>query len=256
MKIEQVAAQLYTLREFCRTPADIAQTLRRVKEIGYQAVQLSGLGPIEDNELARMLDDSGLVCCATHAPGDRILNEPERVAEQLDKFKCAHVAFPHPGGIDLSKLKNVKELAERLNAAGEKLNKLGKVLSYHNHSVEFRKLSNKPILEIIMKRTNPQFLQSELDTYWVQHGGADPVEWCKKMKGRLPCIHMKDYVINAENQPTYAEIGRGNLMWKKIVKQAEKSGCKWFIVEQDTCPGDPFDSLRISFDYLKANLAA
>jgi hypothetical protein len=31
-------------------------------------------------------------------------------------------------------------------------------------------------------------------------------------------------------------------------------GCAWFIVEQDTCPGDPFDSLRQSFDYIKANL--
>lgn len=254
MKLSQVAAQMYTLRDFLKTPQDIHASLKKVREIGYGAVQLSGLGPIDDDELAGMLNDTGLVCCATHAPGDKILNEPQAVAGQLDKFHCSHVAYPYPGGINMSKLKDVKEFAERLEAAGKALHEAGKVLSYHNHAIEFRRISNKPILEIIMRRTDPKYLQAELDTYWVQYGGGDPVEWCRKMKGRLPCIHMKDFAVNTENQPVYAEVGNGNLNWKKIVKQAEKSGCQWFIVEQDTCPGDPFDSLKKSFDYIRDKL--
>jgi sugar phosphate isomerase/epimerase len=90
----------------------------------------------------------------------------------------------------------------------------------------------------------------------VQHGGGDPVAWCKKLKGRLPLLHMKDYTVNAANQVTFAEIGHGNLNWKKIVAAAEKSGCQWFIVEQDTCPGDPFESLRQSFDYIRDKLCS
>lgn len=254
MKIEQVAAQLYTLRDFLKTPADIKKTLRRVKEIGYQAVQLSGLGPIDTDELAQMLKDEGLVCCAIHASGDKILDEPQSVISQLNKWNCTHVAYPHPGGVSLKRTKDVVDFAQRLNDAGKVFSEAGKVLSYHNHSLEFRHFGKKTMLEILYKKSDPKYLAAELDTYWVQHGGGDPVDWCKKMKGRLPCIHMKDYTIGPDNAPTYAEIGNGNLNWKKIIKAAEASGCKWFIVEQDTCPGDPFDSLTISFNYIKDKL--
>ncbi len=75
-------------------------------------------------------------------------------------------------------------------------------------------------------------------------------------KGRLPLLHMKDYMVNDENAPQFAEIGVGNLPWPQIIAAAEESGCEWFIVEQDTCPGDPFDSLQISFDYIRANLVS
>jgi sugar phosphate isomerase/epimerase len=80
------------------------------------------------------------------------------------------------------------------------------------------------------------------------------VEWCRKLRGRLPFIHLKDYAITRERQPIFCEIGVGTLPFKRIIAEAERSGCQWFIIEQDTCPNDPFDSLKISFDYVKANL--
>ena len=66
----QIAAQLYTLREFTKTPADIASTLKRVRKIGYEAVQCSALGKIDPKELKNILDGEGLTCCATHTPLD------------------------------------------------------------------------------------------------------------------------------------------------------------------------------------------
>ena len=62
---------------------------------------------------------------------------------------------------------------------------------------------------------------------------------------------MKDFAITSENSIAYAEIGNGNLNWQEIIHAAEESGCEWFIVEQDVCPGDPFESLKISFDYIR-----
>jgi len=50
------------------------------------------------------------------------------------------------------------------------------------------------------------------------------------------------------------EIGHGNLNWPAIISAAERSGCEWFIVEQDVCPGDPFDSIRESFRFIKEHL--
>lgn len=256
MKIHQVAAQLYTVRDFAKTPTEIAQTLKKIRAIGYQAVQLSGLGPMAESELVALLKGEGLTCCATHESGDMILNEPHLVVERLKKLGCRITAYPWPAGVKFDTLAGVKAFAARLNAAGKVLHEAGQVLCYHNHHIEFRRLGGKPVLEILFAETDPRYLQGEPDTYWVQHGGGDPVAWCERLKNRLPILHMKDYMVTTGNQATFAEIGNGNLDWKRIIPAAEAAGCQWFCIEQDTCPGDPFDSLKQSFDYTKANLCS
>ena len=256
MKTSQIAAQLFTVRNFCKTPVDLAASLKKIRAIGYPAVQVSGIGPIPEVELVQMLDGEGLTCCATHEPGVQILNEPQRVVERLQKLNCRLTAFPHPGGVQLDTLANVKAFAQRLNAAGQVLHAAGQVLAYHNHATEFRRVDGRPVLEWIYAETDPRYLQGEPDTYWVQHGGGDPVDWCTRLKNRLPIIHLKDYTVSADNKAAFAEIGNGNLNWKKIIAAAEAAGCQWFSVEQDTCPGDPFDSLKRSFDYIREHLCS
>ena len=257
MKLSQVAVQLYTLRDHLKTSADIAATLKKVAALGYQAVQVSGMGPISEEELNALLDANGLVCCATHEGSDVIRKEPAKVVERLKKLRCRHTAYPFPSGVDWAKQSDIDDLIADLDRAGAVLREAGLVLSYHNHANEFIRVPGHRVtaLEYIYAKTDPKNLQGEIDTYWVQHGGGSPAAWCRKLKGRLPLLHMKDYVFStAENKPTYTEIGQGNLDWKEIVAAAEESGCEWFIVEQDTCPGDPFDSLKISFDYIAGNL--
>lgn len=254
MKVEQIAAQAYTVRDHLKTPADIASSLKKVSEIGYQAVQLSGLGPIEDEELTKILADQGLVCAATHEDAATILDQPRAVVERLDKLGCRYTAYPHPGDVKLASLEDVKAFARKLNASGKVLYEAGKVLAYHNHNTEFMRVDGRLILELLFEQTDPRYLQGEIDTYWVQYGGGDPVDWCRRLKGRLPLLHLKDYITTDERQPTFAEVGYGNLNWKSIISAAENAGCEWFIVEQDTCAGDPFESLKMSFEYLKDNL--
>lgn len=254
MKIDQVAAQLYTLRDYLKTPDDIAVTLKKVRQIGYQAVQLSGVGPIDDAELRRILQGEGLICCATHELGHQLFNETAAVIDRLNHFDCKFAAYPWPGDADFSSIAGVLDLAKKLDHAGAALAQDGKALAYHNHSIEFQRLDGRLILDVIFENTDPANLGCELDTYWVQHGGGDPTAWCRKLKGRLPLLHLKDYVITDNKVPTFAEVGFGNLDFKTIVAQAEKSGCQWFQVEQDYCLGHPLDSLKKSFDYIKENL--
>jgi len=256
MKIHQVAAQLYTLREHLKTPADIASTLQKVRAIGYQAVQVSGMGPIPEADLVQLCRDNGLTLCATHEPGSKILDEPQAIVARLQKLRTKITAFPSPGGIDISTLDSVKDLCRRLNAAGKVLHDAGLILCYHNHHLEFRRVANKPALDIIYAETDPRYLQGEPDTYWIQNGGGDPVAWCDRLKGRLPIIHLKDYTVLPDNKVTYTEIGNGNLNWKRIIAAADTAGCQWFAVEQDTCPSDPFDSLRQSFNFIRDNLCS
>lgn len=256
MKLSQIAAQLYTVRDHCKTPADIAASLKKIRQIGYTAIQVSGLGPIPENELVLICRDLGLTICATHEPSQTILDQPAAVADRLHKLGCRYTAYPYPAGIDFSTLESVRAFASRLNHAGNVLHDAGCVLCYHNHHMEFRRLHGKPILDILFAETDPRYLQAEIDTYWVQYGGANPVDWCHRLSGRLPVIHMKDFAINAQNQITFAEIGNGNLDWPAILRAAEQAGCQWFIVEQDTCPGDPFDSLAQSLQYIRQHLVA
>ena len=254
MKIDQVACQLYTLRDHLKTPADIRSSLKKVAQIGYQAVQVSGMGPIDEEELMTIVDGEGLTLCATHENGQTILTSPETVVARLQKLRCKYTAYPYPAGIDFTDATVVEKLAKDLDRAGKVLHEAGQVLTYHNHGIELLRFGNQTVLEYLYDHTDAKYLQGEIDTYWIQYGGGDPVAWCERLQGRLPLLHMKDYQFTAADKPTFCEIGAGNLNWKKIVAAAEASGCEWFIVEQDTTPGDPFDSLRQSFDYIKANL--
>lgn len=256
MKTNQVAAQLYTLRDFLKTPEDIATSLKKVRQIGYEAVQISGMAPISEEELIKILDGEGLTCCATHEPSNTILETPEKVVERLQALGCRYTAYPYPAGIKMSDEQQVRDLAAGLESAGAVLRAAGQVLTYHNHSMELFRLGDRTALDIIYDETSPENLQGELDTYWLQYGGANHVDWCRKLNGRLPLIHLKDYKITEDDKPIYAEIGAGNLNFDKIIGVAEDAGCQWFIVEQDTCPGDPFDSLQQSFEYISANLVS
>ena len=88
-----------------------------------------------------------------------------------------------------------------------------------------------------------------LDTYWVQAGGGNPAEWIEKLSGRVPCIHLKDYLFDAKMAP----IGVGNINFDRVFAAAAAAGTEYMLVEQDDCYDvDPFECLKISYDYLKA----
>jgi sugar phosphate isomerase/epimerase len=254
MKLSQVAAQLYTLRDHCKTAADLAVTAKKVRGMGYTAVQVSSIGPIPEEEIVAIMRGEGLTICATHEGGNVILDEPERAIARLQKLGCKLTAYPWPQGVNFADPAQVATLISKLDAAGAKFRAAGLVLGYHNHALEFVRCEGRPALELIFERTDPRNLVAEIDTYWIQYGGGDVVEWVRRMRGRQPFIHLKDYRYTMENKPTYGEIGSGSLPFAKIIAEAEAGGCEWFIVEQDICPGDPFDSLAQSFAYIREHL--
>jgi len=256
MKLNQVAVQLYTVREHSRTAEDLAATAGKIRAIGYTAVQVSGIGPIPDDEIARIMAGEGLTICATHEPPDLILNEPDTCIQRLRRLGCRLTAYPSPRGVDLGSRESVLGLIAGLARSGERFAAAGMRLGYHNHATEFVRFDGGTVLDAIFARTDPRHLAAELDTYWVQYGGGDPAAWCDRLHGRLPFIHLKDYAFTTDNKPVFAEIGAGNLDWPRIIAAAERAGCEWFIVEQDVCPGDPFDSLRRSFEHIKAHLVS
>ena len=151
MHIAQAGAQLYTIRDHLKTPQDIAASLKKIRDIGYQAVQVSGMGPIPENNLLKLCDDLGLTICATHEPTARILDEPLQIVERLKKLNCRYTAVPSPG-VRFQTVAEVEAFAARMNVAGQVLHDNGCTLLYHNHATEFARIEGQMVLEIFLQR--------------------------------------------------------------------------------------------------------
>ncbi|MDH4179893.1 MAG: sugar phosphate isomerase/epimerase, partial [Armatimonadota bacterium] len=201
MNVSQIAVQLYTVRDQMKTPAELAAALKKIARIGYTAVQFGGLPAIPADDLTAMLSDSGLTCCSTHGTGEaNMLDDPAAAVEVVRKLDCSSIAYPYPSGIALGTIDDVLAFAKRLNAAGKVYHEAGISFAYHNHSIEFQRVGGRLVLDVLYEETDPRYLQSEPDTYWIQYGGGDPVHWCRKLKGRVPLLHMKDYKITPEDR--------------------------------------------------------
>ena len=244
-----IAAQLYTLRNFTKTPADIATTLKKVRAIGYEAVQLSALGPIPTDDLKAILDKEGLTVAATHASYEKMRDDPEAILKEHRTLGCKHTAI---GGLptDYRNAAGYPKFAKEASAVAKRLTEGGLSWGYHNHAFELEKFSGRTGLEILYGESDPAYFTAEIDTYWITYGGGDPAHWIRSLKGRIPLLHLKDMSFGADKQ-WMAEVGEGNLNWPAILDAAKFAGVKWYIVEQDVCQRDEFESLAISLKNLK-----
>jgi hypothetical protein len=121
---------------------------------------------------------------------------------------------------------------------------------YHNHQHEFEKAGpdRATFYSQIVEKGGPD-VYLEIDVYWVQHAGVDPVALIESQPGRLPVVRFKDKEVTNRN-PVMAPIGEGNLNRTQIIPALVASGAEWYAVEQDECFRNPFDCLKSSFDFL------
>ena len=106
-------------------------------------------------------------------------------------------------------------------------------------------------MDILLTESDPEAFDFEIDTYWVQLGGANPVDWIHKVAGRMKVVHFKDMAVDPDRKPIMAEVGEGNFNWQAIIDACKETGVEWCAVEQDICSRDPFESLAISLNNLK-----
>ena len=210
-----------------------------------------------DAGLAQILKDNALAAISAHASWEGLTQEIQKEIDKYQELGCHHLVISALPPEFRSK-EGFHQFAKVASGIGQKLAEAGMTLAYHNHSFEFVKYGDQTGLEIIRAAGDPKFLGFELDTYWVQDGGADPAEWIRKLAGRVPMVHMKDVAVipvEKEFHPKrmFAEVGEGNLNWPAILTAAREIGVEWCFVEQDDCYGrDPFESLAISYRNLVA----
>ncbi|MDB5083973.1 MAG: xylose isomerase [Bacilli bacterium] len=87
----KLAAQLYTVRQFLKTPADMARSLNKIKQMGYNSVQVSKIGPIEPAEFKKLADHEGLSICATHVDFSDMQSKLSEVIEKHQIWDCNYV---------------------------------------------------------------------------------------------------------------------------------------------------------------------
>lgn len=250
----EIGIQFYTLRDYCKNLDDFAETLKKVADIGYKNVQISGVCDYEPQWLKEQLDKNGLKCVLTHIPEAKLIENPVQICKDHDVFGCDHIGL---GYFDFSLTREgftFDDFAKKFSPIAKTLKENGKMFMYHNHAKEFLKEDGKCILERVAEHFSPDELGFILDTFWVQAGGGNPAEWIEKFSGRLPIIHLKDYAY-CEDFKTFTDniavIGEGNINFDRVFEKAETCGVKYMLVEQDECHGEnPFDCIKRSYDYL------
>ncbi|WP_245934415.1 sugar phosphate isomerase/epimerase family protein [Arthrobacter psychrolactophilus] len=242
------------------------ETLRKVSDLGYNAVEISQVPMDEKNvsELERAQTELGMVVASLSVmmekpvgrPGeslkddfDKIVNDAKRLDTNL--LRIGMLPFGAMTSIDA-----VVDFAKETNGYAERLAEHGISLYYHNHHIEFAKFDGKYMLDIINE--NSPAMGLEIDVHWVQRGGLDPVRTLEKYAGNTAMVHLKDYRIGMmpesalgylesgdfvnfmtefKNVVQFAEVGEGNLDFPSIVPAAEAAGAQYLLVEQDELYG-------------------
>ena len=267
-----VAVQLYSVRD--SVEADMASALRKIKDMGYDGVEFAGLYGHSADYIRGLLDAIGLVPISAHVPLVEMLADPDGTFETYKKIGCRFVAVPYvteerrPGAEDF--FKTIDEIA----ALGKTAKKYGITLLYHNHDFEFKKVDGEYGLDILYKKVPAEYLQTELDTCWVNIGGENPAEYIAKYNGRTPVVHLKDFNIEGklpkqlyaligmddekdDDEPSSFEfrpVGHGMQDMPAILDASVKSGAEWVVVEQDepSMGLSRMDSVKASREYLRS----
>ena len=242
----QIGAQFYTVRNQCQTLDDFALTLRKVADIGYKTVQISGTCPYEAEWLREQLAINDLKCVLTHIPVPRLTGETAQVIADHHVFGCEHIGL---GWWAFNETDTYEKFMSTFPRVAEDIRAGGRYFMYHNHDQEFQRIGNQVILEKLAQDIPAEVMGFTLDTFWVQAGGGDPAQWIGNLAGRVPVIHLKDFAYGRK----MAVVGEGNINFDRVFCEAEKSGTKFMMVEQDDCNGeDPIECLRRSYEYLKS----
>ena len=248
-----IGAQLYTLREYTKTLDDFAETLKKVADIGYTTVQVSGTVDYEPQWLKEQLERNGLSCVLTHIKPERLLDNPAQVAKDHDVFFCEYVGLGSvPGG--LNDVNDYNKFREDFLPVARALRENQKLFMFHNHDAEFAKSADgRVFFEHMLKDFTPDEMGITLDTYCVQAAGGDPIWWLEQLKGRVPCVHLKDMIFNKGIK--MAPVFEGNMNFEGILAACYEADTKYVLVEQDDTYGeDPFECMKRSYHNIKSRL--
>ena len=274
MKQFKVGIQLYGVRN--AMAADFEGTLQKIKDMGYEYVEMAGYFDHTGEEIKEILDRIGLKCVSVHQTIDFFNEEPEKKIAFLKAFGVRYVVIPWYNQALLAGGAAWEETKALFNRVADLLKANDMCLGYHNHDFEFEKFEGKYLHDYIFEAVPSDRIQPELDTCWVHYAGVDPVAKIKEFSGRLDLLHLKDFVckqlgggpvydlIGEDGKPMkkptredngfeFRPLGQGRQDFASILAAAEEAGVELVIVEQDKTYGgmSELEAAKISRDYLR-----
>lgn len=279
------SVQQIMLAQVLKNEKQAEETLKAVKNAGFDAIELNGFMLRPSGMLVRMLtrmagmptgncgnygwkalvESSGLRVTAIHEDLGTIEREMENVLKEALDFGTDKIVVTGMYRFDYTDEVQLLKLAERLNAAGEKLKKNGVTLLYHNHNTEFRRLPDgRVVYDVLMENTDPELLAAEFDSYWAADIGANALGYMQKLGKRLKLYHVNDRGVRPGKTPITpilksdaVELGLGAMDLPNMLDIAMRSPVDSVVLEchKNWIGGSPLRSLEISGQYLKEHLS-
>lgn len=240
-----IALQLYTLRESMVN--DFEGVVRRVAAMGYIGVETAGFPGTTPEKASRLFQSLGLAVPGAHLPmpvGDQKQASLDTANALGTKRMINGLGPDHFTSVD-----KIKAACDQFNAAGAVAAEHGFTFGIHNHWWEFLQVEGRLVCDIMLEHLEPSVF-FELDVYWVQTGGADPVDVVKRLGKRAPILHIKDGSCNREEPMT--AVGKGKVNIPGVIGAGVGSS-EWLIVELDRCATDMADAVEQSYRYLVDN---
>ena len=262
--------------------AQARQTLQRIKAAGYDGLELNSFMIHPSSLLVRaltkaagmptgkgggldwhaLLKDAELGVVSLHTDLGSLERDAAAVAAEAKSFGTDRVVITGMYRFDYGDEKAVRDLAQRLNRAGETLKKEGAELLYHNHNVELLPLANgKRVYDVLIEETDPHYVNFEFDSYWFTDGGADAKDWMRKLGSRMKLWHVTDRgsrqkgpamtpILKADSM----ELGTGNMDLDGLLAIAKTNGVEAVVLEshKNWIDRDPVKSLELSANWLNA----
>ena len=132
----RIGAQYYTLRDAITTIEKFEMTCRKVSEIGYKLVQISGT-PLKATDMKPILDKYNLEVVTSHRGYDDFKNNLKDVIEYnkiLGSELCGLGCMPEYAR---SNLEGFEKFVKEINAIAKVIRAEGLYFGYHNHALEF-----------------------------------------------------------------------------------------------------------------------
>lgn len=256
--MSRISLQMYTMRKYTKTLSDLADTVSRLKEIGFENLQYSVPENFDVNEVKRIFDASTIKNDSVFCSCMKLEEDFDKVMRQCELFETDHIRIDSIPTSLTTSASGYKMFAHYLNEVCGEYKRAGMKILYHFHAFEFKRFGEKTGIEIFLEETDPEVIAINPDTHWIHSGGKNICEFLEKYKDRYDYIHTKDFAIGNmgstwEARPiNFAPVGEGNLDWEPVIRLCKKNDVNIYAIEQDDCYGrDEFDCVRTSFNALK-----
>lgn len=243
-RVEKVGVQLYTVREHMKTSVDT--TLARLAGIGYKEVEFAGYFDKTPAQISSLLKTTGLRAPSAHISLNEIRNTWSRTLDVASEIGHEYLVCAYVDAKERT-IDSYNRIADDFNRAAEQAKAHRIAFAYHNHDFEFDTLGNVMPYDLLLSKCDAKLVLMELDLFWINKAGRDPLVYFAKYPGRFPLVHVKDMKADG----TMVEVGAGKIPFAGYFAHAKQAGIKHYFVEHDN-PVDAFASVEHSYKHLKA----